>query len=1131
MEEIDKNNVTAEFGEIVIVEDKSFCNLPRNQISQKKVNAFQFMMESRNKSIGQNSSGKDKSVDDLETSDEMEHKEVLSARKRVFENWSNKKGAIKRKREEEEKEEMISYKLQKRAKRMKQLLKIDELKDVENDVGKKRRKRSRRISTSSSEDTKDSVIIQDSNEILTNSILEVIEENVQDKVLNESKRRESKQGLLNFFGVVNKSKNSSTVDGVENVTEKEVVKIKLNKSKVKKKIKSNLNTEKTVDKSLKNSIAEESSNEVHKRSKKKKQQRCIKESSKNSKSPKIPKDGTKNDGDGSFTPRSLKSWKIKIKMNNQNNENDHHEEDPKQKRPQRSKRISGYGQLFADESSSEGELIHSQRKKLNKTSEDNEVVCLDEDSNNKKKETPKPIKVAPVFTKATPKPKLAPEIVEARKKFLMSGIPDSLKRTIEKQQSVEEKEYDVFPSISHVQQRCETHSFWDLSSPQLDLKVCSPLKIGKVVMCASLTNSRITSSVNIQKEVEKIDKLKALLNKIKLDNPNYPVYKSFRLIYEKSGKKSEKKEKSVLELKKTKKGHGKKLDKSIEIINDVKPESDSTEHAMWTDKYKPSCSEDIIGNMEGVKTLKKWLEYWKNFSEEINSKKKKRKEYCSDSEFDTTDCDSRDSTKLPDNTIVVGGPCGSGKSTAIYAICNELGFNVIELNASSKRTGKRLLQELQEATQSHQVRKKKHIFESKEDKEQTYKKMCVLLIEDVDVVFEQDDGFISALSQLVGSSKRPVILTTTDTSSVYIQKFISQYQYISFLPLSSQSLATWLQIVCLVEGLFVNQGDVGSLLEFNKGDIRKTLLQLQFWVQSGGQIIRDKLPIKTKAEVVSMEGKLADDEEEPCLEENGKETQQIFVHSDCIRSFEVFKHHKPYTVPYYINLGLLWWNIPNILHIPSFSEDRIKKFKENHFELDKGDEKAVTEIRSKKLSSIEKTKLDSLSKLYDSLAYTDVLFRTVTHHSNLEPDVKNFSATVKDSLELGEVLDGYDGYKDFVHEITHSLMNGYVEEFNNIEKTEPVLDIAMPEKAERRWRAKMHVCEDVFLEALPPSTYIERRSIAADYMPFLRDISRSESRRAANNTKRRNRFRNYLQSLGISRNNNAVKIACNILRE
>lgn len=61
------------------------------------------------------------------------------------------------------------------------------------------------------------------------------------------------------------------------------------------------------------------------------------------------------------------------------------------------------------------------------------IVCSDDDSI-KTKEPTKPVKVAPVFTKATPKPKLDPEAVEARKQFLMSGIPDSLKKNIEKQQ-------------------------------------------------------------------------------------------------------------------------------------------------------------------------------------------------------------------------------------------------------------------------------------------------------------------------------------------------------------------------------------------------------------------------------------------------------------------------------------------------------------------------------------------------------------------------------------------------------------------------------------------------------------------------------------------------------------------------
>lgn len=94
----------------------------------------------------------------------------------------------------------------------------------------------------------------------------------------------------------------------------------------------------------------------------------------------------------------------------------------------------------------------------------------------------------------------------------------------------------------------------------------------------------------------------------------------------------------------------------------------------------------ISGNIDALKNLKNWLETWMNFSKEIISKKKRRNDDSS-SEFESTDCDSRDSTRLPGNTMVLGGPCGSGKSAAVYAICHELGFNVIEINASSKRTG------------------------------------------------------------------------------------------------------------------------------------------------------------------------------------------------------------------------------------------------------------------------------------------------------------------------------------------------------------------------------------------------------------------------------------------------------------
>lgn len=41
--------------------------------------------------------------------------------------------------------------------------------------------------------------------------------------------------------------------------------------------------------------------------------------------------------------------------------------------------------------------------------------------------------------------------------------------------------------------------------------------------------------------------------------------------------------------------------------------------------------------------------------------------------------------------VVLQGPCGSGKTAAVYACAAELGYKVIEVNASMLRSGKVVL--------------------------------------------------------------------------------------------------------------------------------------------------------------------------------------------------------------------------------------------------------------------------------------------------------------------------------------------------------------------------------------------------------------------------------------------------------
>ena len=46
------------------------------------------------------------------------------------------------------------------------------------------------------------------------------------------------------------------------------------------------------------------------------------------------------------------------------------------------------------------------------------------------------------------------------------------------------------------------------------------------------------------------------------------------------------------------------------------------------------------------------------------------------------------------NTALIEGPPGAGKTAAVYALAAEMGFNVLEVNAASNRTGRQVSGEL-----------------------------------------------------------------------------------------------------------------------------------------------------------------------------------------------------------------------------------------------------------------------------------------------------------------------------------------------------------------------------------------------------------------------------------------------------
>merc|ERR1712071_554867 len=89
------------------------------------------------------------------------------------------------------------------------------------------------------------------------------------------------------------------------------------------------------------------------------------------------------------------------------------------------------------------------------------------------------------------------------------------------------------------------------------------------------------------------------------------------------------------------------------------------------------------------------------------------------------------------NCVLLMGPAGCGKTASIYALAQELGFNVLEVNASSRRNGKSILSHLHEATQSHSLSSSNSassmskLFAAKATAQDSRSPLSLVLFEDV----------------------------------------------------------------------------------------------------------------------------------------------------------------------------------------------------------------------------------------------------------------------------------------------------------------------------------------------------------------------------------------------------------------
>ncbi|GBG33240.1 ATPase family AAA domain-containing protein 5 [Hondaea fermentalgiana] len=253
----------------------------------------------------------------------------------------------------------------------------------------------------------------------------------------------------------------------------------------------------------------------------------------------------------------------------------------------------------------------------------------------------------------------------------------------------------------------------------------------------------------------------------------------------------------------------------------------SEDDKTWESLYRPAYAKILFENTETARGLREWLETWvkvlqpgedANFEGAAdNSRSSWHSGSFWDGNWDDLDEDALDGPAVSSAPVhVVVGGTGLGKSNIAHYLADQFEFLVTEVHAGTVRSAVQLKAAIGEATQSCAISKSRRLNKA------------LILIDEVDIVFEDDKQFYAGIKALVNNARCPILFTCNRVPTEFLRMFPDRVIEHRMGPGAPGPILEALRYTCIVQGIEVSDAQLLKLLGFCKGKFSQTLHQLQF---------------------------------------------------------------------------------------------------------------------------------------------------------------------------------------------------------------------------------------------------------------------------------------------------------------